>query len=231
MTKTRTSTSDKWNVEYKNQGIPSSFRNQPSGSVEEFISFLAKRNVGSGSALDIGCGTGRNSIYLAQSGFTVTSMDFVKPLVDALGELAANEHLEIAAKCHDVGNPWPIEDGSIDIAVDAFCFKHQIPAESVRLYISEIARVLRKGGYFMLSLAGKGDGYYKQFLNTSPEPARNVIIDPANNIASVLYDKEDITAFFKAFELVGYDHKARASMMHGETYDRSTHVFFFQKRL
>jgi SAM-dependent methyltransferase len=38
-----------------------------------------------GSALDVGCGTGDSSIYLSQHGWTVTAVDFVPQALDKAG--------------------------------------------------------------------------------------------------------------------------------------------------
>jgi 2-polyprenyl-3-methyl-5-hydroxy-6-metoxy-1,4-benzoquinol methylase len=43
---------------------------------KELSDFLGTHNVKSGTALDIGCGTGNYSLFLAKKGFQVTGIDF-----------------------------------------------------------------------------------------------------------------------------------------------------------
>ena len=41
----------------------------------EIVAMIEGGKVSIGRALDLGCGTGTNAIYLAQQGFTVTAID------------------------------------------------------------------------------------------------------------------------------------------------------------
>ena len=231
MTKVLTASPNQWSKEYKNKGIPSSFRDDPSGSVQYFLAFLQAHNAVTGRLLDIGCGTARNSQYMADQGFHVTCVDYVKELIERIELYKTTGENIIKPVLHDVSTPWPFVSREFDVAIDTFCYKHQIPLESKDTYKKELARVLKKNGYYLLTLAGTDDGYYKQFLNSSPENNRNIIIDPEIDIASILYTKEDIENEFNMdFELVDYQHKSKNSLMHGKVFNRSTHVFVFKRR-
>src|SRR5437016_5497592 len=66
-----------WDKEYQHGGIPSSLRSDPSGVLLWALSnwpYLTgtKSPV---NALDVGCGTGRNALYLAAQGTAVTAFD------------------------------------------------------------------------------------------------------------------------------------------------------------
>ncbi|MGB4967750.1 MAG: class I SAM-dependent methyltransferase [Candidatus Saccharimonadales bacterium] len=230
--KTKTANPELWLIEYQKKGIPSSFRDDASGSVKFFSDFLKSKNIFSGRALDIGCGTGRNSRYLVKAGFEVTCIDYLKEVIEKiLEENKLEGQKKLTAVVHDIALPWPLMDNQFDIAIDTFCYKHQIPENSKNMYRSELARVLRKGAKFLITMAGVDDGYYSEFLSTSPEKERNVIIDPENNIASILYTKQDIIQEFEEnFQLVLYEHKQKNSKMHNKNYYRSTHIFIFKRR-
>lgn len=223
------SRSNNWDAEYNHKGIPSSFRTEPSGSVVTFLSLLEELGFSGKAAIDIGCGTGRNSLALARAGYEVTAFDFAPGVVDQFTkELDGSEFQEqVSALCHDVTKPWPLPDNSVSVAIDTFCFKHQIPMEHRLIYLEELNRTVKLGGMFLLTLADIEDGYYKQFLK--PDLGENVIVDPENDIPSVLYSKDDVLCFFKGFELVEYIEKRKPSKMHGENFDRVTHLLILKR--
>lgn len=221
-----------WQEEYAKRGMPSSYRLHPSGSVVWFASFLNEHHVTTGRALDIGCGKGRNSLYLAKHGLSIDSMDLVPEAIQQLTEEAKTESVShlIRPILHDIGSPWPFHNEQFDIAIDIFCFKHQVDPDTKENYHRELRRVLRKGAFYLLTLAGKDDGYYGPLLKQSPDPVRNVVTDPMNNLGSILYSEDDILSEFNdAFDVEYYQNKRNSFTMHGSTYKRSTHLFVLKK--
>lgn len=101
----------------------------------------------SGLALDardvaeLGCGTGRNTVWLARRARRVVALDL------SPGMLAkARERIESAAVglvLHDLLEPLPLTDRSIDAVVVTLVLEH---LESVEPVMAEAARVLRPGG-------------------------------------------------------------------------------------
>jgi SAM-dependent methyltransferase len=216
-----------WELEYQEGGIPSSVRRQPSNVVIEFQNFLRTTVPESRTALDIGCGTGRNSFYLAREGFAVTAIDYVQAQVD---QIAHNiEGLNIRPICCDIAEPWPFEANSFDVAIDCFCFKHLIHGAAVANYVKELSRTMRCGGYYLLFLAAKEDGYYMQYPVREQSGRGTVIIDPENRIASRLYDIDEIKTLFREHELVFTATKHGENIMHRKKYERSSHVLYLRK--
>jgi SAM-dependent methyltransferase len=52
-------------------------------------------SLGSGKALDVGCGTGVNSVFMAQNGFMVTAVDFIPEALDFARKRARQFGIEI----------------------------------------------------------------------------------------------------------------------------------------
>src|SRR3990172_4918772 len=111
-----------WSREYKQKGIPSSFRQKPSGAMK----LLNLSNIKGKVAADLGCGKGRNAFYLAEEGASkIYALDFVP---GAIKEIKTANNPKIDAICQDLTKPWPIPTNALDLIIDIFCFKHQATA-------------------------------------------------------------------------------------------------------
>jgi len=226
-------TSELWSREYTKPGIPSSIREEPSGSVVEFTKFLKGAGVVTGYVIDIGSGTGRNTLFLAGQGYDVTAIDFVPELIEQLERNAIQLDLtaRIKAVCQSVCERWPVKDASMDAAIDTFCFKHQIPAGDRARYKTQLVRTLKPGALFLLTLADIEDGYYGPLLRSSPRSVERIIVDPANGILSILYTEQDVKSEFQELplRLVHHELNEKDGLMHGQEYLRRTHLFVFSR--
>jgi SAM-dependent methyltransferase len=101
-----------------------------------------------GRALDLGCGTGTNAIYLAERGWDVVGVDFVgKAIAAALGKAEA-AGVTIEFRQGDVTRLESIE-GPFDLAVDIGCF-HGVPEDRRAAYVAGLRRLLRPGATYLL---------------------------------------------------------------------------------
>lgn len=222
-----TNTYRNWQAEYQNKGIPSSFNKSPSGSMEFLYKYLKKTKISlSGkTALDLGCGTGRNSISLAKNGVAkVYALDFVPAVIKKI------KKPQIEAICHDLTKPWPIPAKSIDIAIDIFCFKHQATLKTHNFYKSELARVIKKDGLVLIDLAAIDDGYYGHLPKIKFAKEIVKVADHITKVDSLLFTKDSLIRSLKAnFLLVDFIRTRKPGKMHSKTYKRSTLKFIFVK--
>src|SRR5688572_14224769 len=72
------------------------------GLRREFVEFIEKINLAGKAALDIGCGEGRYSLYLAGQGCHVTALDASEVGLDKLTRIARQRELSIATYLQDV---------------------------------------------------------------------------------------------------------------------------------
>ena len=227
-----TSEAESWEREYTKGGIPSSVRTEPSGAVVDFFNNCVGRGA-VGHALDIGCGSGRNSLFIAERGFRVQSIDYAKSQIEALKRSVTALNLvdRVDPILADIRTSWPVVEASVDVVVDAFCFKHQITSHDISHYASELGRVSVHGAKYLISFAGRDDGYYSKFPHSTETGPGQVIVDPQNQIASRLYEPKEVLDIFHAyFSPLRIQRKEMKNEMHGGTYDRVTHILWLERR-
>jgi SAM-dependent methyltransferase len=113
----------------------------------EVVRVIETQKLPAGRALDLGCGTGTNTVYLAKHGWQVVGVDFVgKAIATAKRKARAAgvnaEHFQGDVTKLDFLNP------PFDFALDIGCF-HGLPVNGRTAYISGLTRLLRPGAIFM----------------------------------------------------------------------------------
>lgn len=117
----------------------------PPPEVQEMVATLPP-----GRALDLGCGYGRTSIYLAQHGWQVDGVDFVPQAIEGAQERA--EAANVAAKAHfHVGSVADLAflPGPYDLAIDVGCM-HSLGEPALEAYRDGLQRLLRPGAFYLL---------------------------------------------------------------------------------
>ena len=102
--------------------------------------------------LELGCGAGRISLGLWENGYRdITATDFAPNMVAAAREIFARRNADIKTRVCDAINP-DFEDESFDAVIFGFNGLMQIPkSERRRKAVSEIFRILRRGGRFIFT--------------------------------------------------------------------------------
>ncbi|MGA3216648.1 MAG: class I SAM-dependent methyltransferase [Acidimicrobiales bacterium] len=104
-----------------------------------------------GRALDLGCGTGTNAVYLARQGWEVVGVDFAPLAIESARKrgLAAGSSARFVT-----GNVTNLERagicGPFDLVVDIGCY-HALPAVLRDRYESQVAIVCRSGADFYMA--------------------------------------------------------------------------------
>ena len=94
-----------------------------------------------GTAIDLGAGEGRNAVWLASRGWTVTAVDFSQVGLDKAQQLAAEHGVDIVTVQADVTTWQP--DSQVDLVVLSYL---QLPADQQRSVLEHAATWLTPGG-------------------------------------------------------------------------------------
>lgn len=95
--------------------------------------------------LELGCGTGKNTTYLAEHAARVVAMDFSEGMIARAHERLATSNVKFIR--HDVRDSWPLPPASVDLVVGNLILEHVHDLAPVYF---EAARVLRPNGQLFI---------------------------------------------------------------------------------
>ena len=95
--------------------------------------------------LELGCGTGKNTSFLAEHAKSVLAMDFSEGMIARAHERLATSNVKFLR--HDVRELWPVAAASVDVVVANLILEHVHDLAPVYF---EAARVLRPGGQLFI---------------------------------------------------------------------------------
>lgn len=109
--------------------------------VEYFNNGLAPKRV-----LELGCGPGRNAIYMAKKGCEVDALDISENAIDWARERANEEGVNINFYCINLFD-FPLQPHSYDFVYDCGLLHHLAPHRRLT-YIEMVLKALKRDGHF-----------------------------------------------------------------------------------
>lgn len=218
-----------WEREYAElKVIPSTTRQLPAKALtlfNEIIQFSRCTRV-----LDLGCGNGRNSVYLAAKGCTVDAIDYSGNALAELERRAKKADVASNIRMHHrpLGREFPFEADSFDLVLDIYVSCHFLDDDLKRHYGQEIRRVLKANGTLISVVFSTEDEYYRRLATDLHNGT--IVVDPANQIPKQLYDEPGIKNFWMTwFSLLYFAKLEFADSVCGECYGRSVFALALTK--
>ena len=98
------------------------------------------------AALEIGCGTGKNTALLLEIADSVQAIDFSEAMIDRARRRLKSASVEFMVA--DLTKPWPVPDSSINLISCNLVLEH---IENLSFIFAEAARVLANDGHIFVS--------------------------------------------------------------------------------
>ncbi|HMB22107.1 MAG TPA: class I SAM-dependent methyltransferase [Anaerolineales bacterium] len=98
------------------------------------------------SILEIGCGTGKNTVFLSQIGEQVHALDFSEGMIANARKKVTTGNVKFAMA--DLTEKWPCENKAYDLIVCNLVLEH---IEDLSFIFSEAFRVLKAKGRFLIN--------------------------------------------------------------------------------
>ncbi|HEY4964340.1 MAG TPA: class I SAM-dependent methyltransferase [Candidatus Saccharimonadales bacterium] len=194
-----------WLDEHTNpDSLPAMNRERAGSGVIAFVEHLKSLDVPiSGKALDIGCGKGRNSIYLATVGYHVFAIDYIGPALDIAKEFAIREKVpnKIDFIQAEMDASWQFEDNFFDVSVDCFSSIDIETKTGRETYRDEFYRTLKPGGYAMVNVCSSDDEWENEAIENNPGSEPNSAYWPSGKFQKN-YDEAELRQFYKQFKIL-----------------------------
>ena len=148
-----------WDRQYR-QGDPIWDSDRPTSELKRVV--LGDR-IAPCRAVDLGCGTGSNAVWLARQGFAVTAIDVSPSAVERARERAEKAGVSVrflAGDLRDAGRPG----GTYDFFVDCGCYG-AVRREDRAGYLDALARLTRPGA---LGLVRTGNDHEREDAEGPP---------------------------------------------------------------
>ena len=133
-----------WNQEYQTGVYRDKWHLEAASP--DLVATVAALGLRSGVALDLGCGTGSDALFLASRGMEVIGVDCSAA---ALAIASGRRNAHRAYFCEASVCALPLASGQIDFASDRGCL-HSLRIEDWGPYAGELARVLRPGAFALI---------------------------------------------------------------------------------
>ena len=171
------------------------FFNDVHSDLKLFVESLNKKI----KILDLGCGSGRHTVFFASEGFDVTGIDSAKKGIEITQEIIDEKNLRVKLICKDFYEKLPFGDNTFDVVVSTQAMHHN------RLYYikkltDEIKRVLKQSGKIFITVPKIKDIFHKEPL----EIEKNTFIPTKGNEQGVVhhyFDISEIKEMFSDFEI------------------------------
>lgn len=189
-----------WDREYTNPDHLS-LSDEASGDLLKFTRWLerqTKRSVlnPTSSVIDVGCGNGRNLIYLAHTyGMHGVGYDSSTAAIKAAKQLAVETKLQFAVRT--MAGTLDVPDDSQLLALDMMS-SHFLKAADRTVLRDELFRSLKPGGYlFMKTFVKDGDLHTERLLKEHPGPEAGTYIHPVIGVPEYVYSEAELREFLE----------------------------------
>lgn len=185
---------EQWDKMYKHEDTPKPVQRD----IPQVVDFFREHNVN--RVLDLACGSGRHTIYLAKQGFEVYGLDISKEGIKSARSWLENEGLHAELTVGSMYERLPYKSNFFDAVVCIRALNHGT-IEDIGGAISEIERVLRPEGLVYVTLR-KRISKKKRLEHKDIAPRTYVPLEgEEKGVIHYLFNKELLRREFRNFKM------------------------------
>jgi ubiquinone/menaquinone biosynthesis C-methylase UbiE len=205
---------------------------EPSSGVVRFLDFIKEKGeIKKLKGIEMGCGKGRNVIWLAKQGIAMTGFDFSPSAIQEARKRPkkSEKNDNITFLVHDATKRWPFESNYFDLAIDCFATTDIETVKRRRFSVKEILRVLKPKGYLLVYAMSTDDEFHKKMLKASPAKEKNAFLHPTTGKFEKIFERKELLNLYSRLNLIKETRIKKTTVFFGKEYDCNHHWMIFQK--
>jgi SAM-dependent methyltransferase len=221
-----------WEREYQSPQLVTKDE-KPQKDTLRFLKFLKKEEkieLHGLRVLDLGCGAGRNSNYLAGLGNNVSGFEISRTALSLAKSRAKDAGVEVDYLLQNMGERYPFAKETFDILLDVTS-SNSLNEKEREVYLLETFRVLKNGGYFFVkALCKDGDKNAKELLKKFTGGELEKYINKDMWIIDRVCNEKDLkNAYLKYFQIIHLEKKTSYTRFKNQSYKRNFWLAYLKK--
>ena len=194
-----------WDEEHKNpQVLKQMDISNPSSGVVKFWEFLKEKNINNFTGVEMGCGKGRNVIWLAQQGVTeMHGFDFSpNAIVEANKRSKEAKINSTIFSVQDATKHWNYDSNYFNFGIDCFASTDIESKRGREEAIAEMYRVIKPGGYLLAYLLSIDDEFHKEMIAKATGEEPNAFRHESTGKFEKAFNEKEILDLYKNFKII-----------------------------
>lgn len=192
----------RWEEVYRKE--MESYSWEPAKAIKKFLTKIKQTNAK--KILDLGCGIGRNAVYLAKKGYIVVGVDISDAALQTASIRTNTEKINNIVLLHSDIRSLPFPNKHFDVVFSINVLHHD-KLENIQTAMNEVLRVLCLGGLGMVTLVSVKD--YKFGKGKEVEENTFELFEGTHGEKGILhhfFDEHESEYLLKDFQIIQKEH-------------------------